>query len=347
MRIEALLLIGGTFLVSALLTKVVLRLALAAGVMDVPNDRSSHSIPTPRGGGAAIVIATFLGILASYAAGWMDTRLVVALLGCVAVAFIGYLDDRHPVPSRVRLAVHVAAALWALGWLGGLAPLRFGGLVHTFEWGGYVLGVLGIVWTLNLFNFMDGIDGIAGAEGIFVAAAGAFIALLAADSASVPLAAFILAAACAGFLIWNWPPARIFMGDVGSGSIGYLIAVLALAAARESDVALIVWVILGAVFFIDATVTLVHRASRRVPLDEAHRSHAYQRLARRWGSHRRVTLSTIAVNLLWLLPCSYVAAVHTQWAGWMLLVAWAPLIAAALLAGAGSPECESAPPGRG
>jgi Fuc2NAc and GlcNAc transferase len=150
--------------------------------------------------------------------------------------------------------------------------------------------------------------------------------------------AVAFAAACGGFLAWNWPPAKIFMGDVGSGYLGYAIAVLALAAARENSVALLVWLILGAVFFVDATVTLLRRLARRERVYEAHRSHAYQWLARRWQSHRRVTVAVLLVNFFWLLPCALVAVRHPVWAGWMVVLAIVPVTVAALLAGAGRAE---------
>jgi Fuc2NAc and GlcNAc transferase len=140
---------------------------------------------------------------------------------------------------------------------------------------------------------------------------------------------------CCGFLLWNWPPAKIFMGDVGSGYMGYVIVVLALAAARENPAALLVWLILGGVFFCDATVTLVRRLIRGERVYQAHRNHAYQRLARRWGSHRAVTVAVIIVNLAWLFPCAWLASVYPGRAAWIVIIALAPLTLSAFLAGAG------------
>jgi Fuc2NAc and GlcNAc transferase len=188
---------------------------------------------------------------------------------------------------------------------------------------------------------MDGIDGIAASEAVFVALAGALIALYSGASGSASIIALVFAAACLGFLLWNWPPAKIFMGDVGSGYMGYLVAVLALLAGRDNPVALLVWLILGGIFFMDSTVTLVRRVARRERASEAHRSHAYQWLARRWGSHRSVTLATIAINLLWLLPCAFLAATRPRFAGWMVVVALLPICIGALLAGAGRRESRS------
>jgi Fuc2NAc and GlcNAc transferase len=157
-------------------------------------------------------------------------------------------------------------------------------------------------------------------------------------STDVAAVACILCAASAGFLIWNWPPAKIFMGDVGSGYLGYVIAVLAMAATRDNPAAVWVWLILGGVFFVDATVTLARRSLLGERLDEAHRSHAYQWLARRWRSHRRVTLSVLAVNVFWLLPAAWLAMRYPRAALWSLAGAFAPLIILAIAAGAGRRE---------
>ena len=319
---------------SALLTARVRRLALAHGVLDVPNLRSSHRIPTPRGGGAAIVVTATAAFCVLAALGVLDTHFLAALLGGLAVAVVGFLDDRRPVRARVRLAVHFGAAAWALWCLGGLPPLRVGGQLVALGGLGNVLGVFLIVWTLNLFNFMDGIDGLATSEAIFVAWCGALLE----PGAAVPAAGIVLGAACCGFLFWNRPPARIFMGDVGSGFLGYVLGVLIIAATRTDSTAPWNWLILGGVFFVDATVTLVRRAARGDRVFEAHRSHAYQWLARRWGSHGRVTVAVTVLNCLWLLPLAYWSSASPGQAVWMTLVALALLLMLAIAAGAGRAE---------
>jgi Fuc2NAc and GlcNAc transferase len=185
---------------------------------------------------------------------------------------------------------------------------------------------------------MDGIDGLAASEGIFVAWGGALLATFATATLSVSEAACLVGAACAGFLFWNWPPAKIFLGDVGSGYLGYVIAVLALAAGRLDPVALYAWVILGGAFWVDATLTLVRRALRREALHRAHCSHAYQALARRWGRHQRVTLTVMGINILWLFPWALFAELHPRWAPLSTLAALSPLAVLATIAGAGRPE---------
>ena len=303
-------------------------------MLDIPNERSSHVVPTPRGGGVAIVLTTTVALAILTLFGAVGVDLFIALCGGgVAVAAIGYCDDRYNLPARIRIVVHLASAVWALAWLGGLPPLQIGDEIVSLGWQGYLLGALGITWTLNLFNFMDGIDGIAASEAVFIASGGVLMALFA--GTSLPAAALVFGAACCGFLVWNWPPAKIFLGDVGSGYAGYVIAVLAVAAGRENAVALLSWLILGGVFFVDATVTLVRRLIRRERVYEAHRSHAYQWLARRWNSHKRVTFIVLAVNVLWLLPCALLTTIYPNGAAWITLCTLTPVLIAAIIAGAG------------
>jgi Fuc2NAc and GlcNAc transferase len=330
-----------SLLASVLLTPVVRRVALASGMLDIPTPRSSHRISTPRGGGVVIVVVTsavcvFLRVRRS-----LDAELFFAgTLGGLAVALVGLLDDRRALSSAIRLLVHFGAAVWAVWWLGGLPVLRFGDYLLQPGWLGDIVAVLGIVWTLNLFNFMDGIDGLAVSEAMFVLLAGA--ALTASAAGGTAGLSLTLAAACCGFALWNWPPAKIFLGDTGSGYLGYMIAVMALAAARSNTVALWVWLILGGAFFVDATMTLLRRVSRGDHPSQPHRSHAYQWLARRWNSHRKVTLLVLSLNLLWLLPWALFAAHRPRAAAAAVLGALAPAALLALAAGSGRREHRAA-----
>jgi Fuc2NAc and GlcNAc transferase len=344
MGIETALAVVAAFVVSAVLTGVARRSALLSGMIDVPNERSSHEIPTPRGGGIAIVVATTAVVVILAVVGALRLDVLAAVCGGLPVAVVGYLDDRRRLSARVRLAVHFAAAAWALTCLGGLPPVLIGEHLRTWGAANYVWGMLGVVWILNLFNFMDGIDGIATAEAVFIAVGGALLTIVtSSDISGTGAACLTLAAASAGFLLWNWPPARIFMGDVGSGYLGYVIAVLALVAMRENPVALWSWLILGGLFFADATITLVRRTLRGERLHEAHRSHAYQWLSRRWGSHRRVTVATSLVNVLWLLPCALLASLHPHYAAWITCGALTPVTLALVFAGSGRKEIRSQP----
>lgn len=326
------------FLVSALGTAWIRSYAFSINLLDYQNSRSSHVTPTPRGGGLAFVVGGLAGAVVLAAAGRMPPALAVALVLCGGmVSLIGYLDDHGKVGVPLRFAVHVLAAFIALLLLGGLPDILIGSTLFAWGWSGYLLGTIAIVWVLNLFNFMDGIDGLAASEAIFVLMSAAVFQLTSGESeiAWVPA---ILACSVLGFLLWNWPPAKIFMGDVGSGYLGFVISILAVAHARENPVAIYAWLILSGVFFVDATVTLLRRFARGEKLYEAHRSHAYQWLSRRWGSHLKVTSLVWCINVVWLFPCAWWCMRRPEWAHWITLAALAPLVVCTLLAGAGRRE---------
>ena len=322
------------------LTALLRRYALARSLLDVPNARSSHSLPTPRGGGVAIVVAFLAGLCLAFFAGLgIAAELFYALLGAgLGIALLGFLDDHGHIAARWRLLGHFLAAAWALYWLGGLPPLAvFGGLLQL-SWIGHVLAAFYLVWLLNLYNFMDGIDGIASVEAICVCLGGAILYALLETSLLADLPLLMLAAAVLGFLLWNFPPARIFMGDAGSGFLGIVLGVLSLQAAWTNPLLLWAWLILLGVFIVDATLTLLRRLLRGEKVYEAHRSHAYQYASRRFGRHLPVTMAVAALNLVWLLPLAMLVA-----AGWLdgllgVLVAYAPLVVLAWRFDAGRAE---------
>ncbi len=328
------LFIALVFILSAGLTALVRRDALNRSLIDIPNQRSSHQLPTPRGGGLAVVVAFLAGIIAFAWFGTVPGDLFIALLGSGSmVAVSGYWDDHGHIPARWRIAVHSAAALWSVGWLGGLSPIPLIGFNWLPGWFGYPLAVILLVWLLNLFNFMDGIDGFAAAETLFVALAAGGL-LLAVGQPTVAAMLTLFAAAVSGFLLWNWPPAKIFMGDVGSGFLGITFGTF-LLATLSSGLNLWAWLILMALFIVDATVTLLRRMVAGERWYEAHCTHAYQHLARRWQSHRRVTVRLCMVNLLWLLPLAVAALRWPSVALLFALIAYAPLVIMVWRLGAG------------
>ena len=328
------------FLLSAALTFQIRRSALHKQLLDIPNDRSLHTVPTPRGGGSAIVLVFFAAVAALTATNSVETKNSIILIGCGAlVALTGFLDDRQLLShARSRLALHFVAAVIAVSVFGGLPMLPvFGTDVSLGVFGG-ILATTYLVWLLNLFNFMDGIDGISGAEVVSVCGAAAFLIHRTTHDyniASLPLA---LAAATLGFLVFNWPPAKIFMGDVGSGFVGFIIGIFSLIAADSAGLLGWVWVILLGVFIVDATVTLIGRLFRKQKPHVAHRSHAFQHLALRFGSHKPVTIGVVAINLFWLFPIAFAVTAGRidGFAG--VLIAYTPLTIAALILGAGTPS---------
>ncbi|MEO5815181.1 MAG: glycosyltransferase family 4 protein [Gemmatimonadaceae bacterium] len=283
---------------SYLLTGLIRSYALRNAILDRPNERSSHTAPTPRGGGAAIVAVLVASTIGLYLLGKLSIETSVALLGAVPIAFIGWLDDRKGVSPQVRAPIHILSALWSLFWIGGMPTLSIGGSVLTIgQVVGGLLALTGIVWATNLFNFMDGIDGIAGGEAVAISLTGALLLWLAgADGLS--LISIASAGAALGFLVWNWSPARIFMGDVGSGALGFWFAVLALASERSMVVPMTLWGLIAGVFVVDATMTVVRRALRRERLHVAHRAHAYQRMVSAGWTHKRVSTAVILINVV-------------------------------------------------
>ena len=340
------------FLLSAVGVGIVRSYALTHQVVDLPNDRSSHVEPTPRGGGLAIIVA-FFAASAALLAWTMPTTLeivgaVVIAATAAAVAWVGWLDDRRSLSPAWRSAAHFSAALICIGYF-GVPDIPLGPWMIDLGWAGWPLAAIAMVWCLNFFNFMDGIDGIAGVEAVTVAV-GAWVVLELAVPGYHALSSYLplLAASALGFLVWNWSPAKIFMGDAASGFLGFLLAQFALVTSGVGEmvgVSVWCWLILLGVFFTDATVTLTLRALAREKLSRAHCRHAYQRLARtlqksegvvlsrsmaRANAHRAVSIATALINLFWLTPLAAVAALWPEWGALLAVVALTPLTAAVL-----------------
>jgi Fuc2NAc and GlcNAc transferase len=263
------------------------------------------------------------------------------------IAVLGFADDLNDLPAALRFPVQlviVAALLLTLGPLPAVAmPL---GLTLN----GWLLGAATLLvglWWLNLFNFMDGIDAIAGSHAVLILTGAATIWWTTDTAAAAsPLFWLAIAGACAaaGFLLRNWPPARIFMGDAGSNSLALVIFAIALATVAADMLAYEPWLILPAVFVTDASVTLLRRLARGERPWQAHRRHAYQQLSRLWG-HQRVTLIYCAVTALWAWPLA-LAAQHVHAFAWaVVILAYAPLLGLALWADAGGADEKASSPG--
>jgi UDP-N-acetylmuramyl pentapeptide phosphotransferase/UDP-N-acetylglucosamine-1-phosphate transferase len=307
-------------------------------VLDLPNERSLHSVPTPRTGGLAVV--------GSLAAGLLLLRLVAALPGLrehkevrlalswpvqlwwimaltLALAAISYLDDRFDLHAGPRFLLHLGVAAAAV-LLGQLAPDRFTvPMLGSFSLGlvAVPVAVLVLAWMVNLFNFMDGMDGFAGGMAIIGFGVLGMAAWLAGDAA-VALVSLLVVAAAGGFLLFNRPPARIFLGDVGSTSLGFLAGTLALFGTARGDFEFWQPLLAFSPFIVDATVTLLLRALRGERVWQAHRSHYYQRLVLAGWSHRR----TVAAEYALMLGCGASALAYQELTGpgrLALLVGWA------------------------
>ena len=293
------------------------------GAIDVPNERSLHARPIPRTGGIAILSAIALGVAVSsvlsrrgsiaHPLGWLPVEAWAASV--VAVAFglivtISLIDDFRGLTAGQRLACHVVAS-----FLIALVSLRLDAVnlpwvgVFGLGWMAWPITMLGVVWMTNLYNFMDGMDGFA--AGMTISGFGT-IAIVASLSGDHALATFcvIVAAAAAGFLILNFPPSRIFMGDVGAVSIGFVAAVVGIAGFRRASIDPGAVALAFAPFVVDASVTLALRALRGVSLWKPHREHGYQRLVLAGWSHRRTVLAEY-----FLMALSSLAALVWQFGG--------------------------------
>ena len=312
------------FIASFALTAIVRLLSIKYNLFDKPNERSSHSVLTPRVGGMAIALTFFASVFYAELAFSVEVSLFNSLLfSGMLIAGIGFWDDLKDISSKFRLLVHLLAGINVIYWLNGSPPINIMGATFESNTFTILVSVVLLVWFLNLFNFMDGIDGIAASQTIFVSSAGAYFSWL----SGLDMLFYIslaLSFSTLGFLIFNWPPAKIFMGDVGSGFLGLTIGILAYSNAMEG-VSLWIWLILFSVFLVDSTYTLIVRFITGKKWYMAHCSHGYQHAARRFG-HKKVTISVTLINLFWLFPVSYLSYLYQDYGIVCFMVAVLPLI---------------------
>ncbi|MEH6823696.1 MAG: glycosyltransferase family 4 protein [Motiliproteus sp.] len=292
-------------LLSLLFAYAVLKLLRQQQLFDLPNARSSHTTPVPRGGGVSFAVLYLMLLVWLALTATVPVMDVLVLIGGGGVlALVGFADDRSGLSSKFRLMMQclcMSASVLCIYYY----QLEGASAVFWFGIGGLVLAC---VWWINLFNFLDGIDGYATSEAVLLCVAAAGLCSLGSGILYAQLY-LLLAASLIGFGVLNWAPAKLFMGDVGSYFLGFIIAMLAVLTLREQLIAPLVWLILTALFWIDASMTLLRRMLSGERWYEAHRSHAYQILSRRWQSHQRVSLLAIGVNAFWLMPLGFGA----QW----------------------------------
>lgn len=314
---------------SMILTGIVYRHARSNHWFAMPNARSSHAVPTPSSGGIGLAGTSIATVALLGLTGALEAHLAWAIAGGGAVvACVGWLDDRQQLPPLIRIIVQVAAAAWALWWIGGLDRLSIGDVTIALGVWGSLLALLAIVAGSNLYNFMDGIDGLVGSLTVVVGSVLAFL-LFRSGHPGLAAVAGVLAASTFGFLGWNWHPAKIFMGDVGSVFLGFALAVTAIAAEHLRILPALSWVILLAPAIVDAGFTTVRRALRGERWIEAHRTFSYQRAVQIGHSHRTVVLAILFLEgvlaalaiTAWRQPAFLVPAVVLAYA--LTTVAWA------------------------
>lgn len=281
-------------------------------VLDQANARSSHTGSIPRAGGVVFCVLTLLYAVVSLALDWSDPRAAMILIvGGGLVAIIGFVDDIKPLPAAVRFLTHAIAAVVLVVGLSPLPQSIAGISVVIPAWLIQVLLAIAVMWSINLWNFMDGIDGLAGSQAMIVLAG---LTLVAGCSGSSGILPAVMAGLVGGFLLWNLSSRRLFMGDAGSGFLGFAVLLMIAVLWTRGDIPIWSGVLAAAMMWIDATVTLVRRTMRGQRPWVAHRSHVYQHLVQGNWSHRQVTAVYGALQVVFLCPLA-LAAIYWPWAG--------------------------------
>ena len=337
-----------SFALVAVLSAGVIRYGPRFGLLDTPVARSAHVAPKPLGGGAALAAPYFLCVI-WFVASAAISESALAYLGCLFIVVLGFSDDRWQLSSKVRLPVQFIVSLAAVRAI-GVDSVDFGFFSLSEPLTLSLLAVLSLVWLCNLTNFMDGIDGIAASQ-LLVTSLSCVVLLVELDAAAgesgehdvVLTLSVVLAASAAGFLLWNWSPASLFMGDAGSGFIGFALGLLALESLVTQRMAVWSWVLLLGVFIADTAVTLLVRIIRGERWYEGHSQHAYQILSRRLNSHPRVVGGVILINICWLLPLAWVAGILPHYGVLFATIGLAPLLLCCYRLGAGMADAGEAP----
>jgi UDP-N-acetylmuramyl pentapeptide phosphotransferase/UDP-N-acetylglucosamine-1-phosphate transferase len=298
----------GLFLLSFTLTYIIKEVAIKKSLVAEVNERSSHTTPTPHGGGIAIAFTWFSGITYLFFTNAIETPLYFALMFGLILSIVSYIDDLIELSPKIRLFTQALVAFLGLYALGGFEQLNLFFLTLENQFITNIFAFFMIVWFINLYNFLDGIDGYAGSETLFLAFA-AFVFFGGAHF-------IVLGVSVLGFLVWNWHKAKIFMGDVSSTLLGYNVAIFTIYYANEESLNFWIWIVLFSLFWFDATLTLLRRYINGEKLSQAHKKHAYQRLVQSGWAHDKVVFASILLNsvlllLIYILPSLWIAFVIT------------------------------------
>ena len=298
------------------------------GLLDHPDVRSAHVEPTPTGAGIVLVLWFYIGFAFLWYMGLVHTHIFMSSLAGLPVGLVGFIDDVKKLRWEIRASIHGVCAGWCIYWIDFPVIELFGFLVEP-NLITSIFGAIALLWLINLYNFMDGIDGLAASEAIFVCAAG--ILLVEIQGNDWYIFNLLLASVSVGFLMLNWPPARLFMGDAGSGFLGLMLGLIILS---HHDVSVWSWIILSGYFFTDACLTIVIRLLRGEKIYNAHSQHAYQHMTRTIGD-KKTLYSIIAINIFWLLPIALFVQFFSEYGPLLVLLSYLPLLLVQFLCGAG------------
>ncbi len=303
------------------------KVAVSTGVLANPNFRTLHEFPVPKGAGIVFSIVFVFCVFALWKVDRLSEDLFLVLgVGGGAAALFGFLDDVYNIRASRKLIVQVCFSGWVLFWIDEGALLHIYGATDFVE---IALLILFLVWMINAYNFMDGIDGMAVSGAFFVTGTLTLVMLLTNGASELAVLFFLLMASVGAFMVFNWPPARIFMGDAGSVFLGYIFGSFILVTVVRDDVSLWTWFVVFGYFFADTTVTLIARLILVKKWYDPHRSHAYQNLARITGSHLKITGGVTAYHLVWLLPFTLWTVLQPEMAVVATVLAVAPGLALA------------------
>ena len=290
------------FVVNIIGVLIYKRIAIRLGILASPNFRTLHESSIPRGAGIVFSSIFVIGVFVLWNFNLLSEELLFILgFGGAMATLFGFVDDVYDIRASSKLLIQICLSIWMVNFLNEGALLSQAGLLSIIK---VPLFIIFIVWMINAYNFMDGIDGMAISGAFYVSSTLTLITLTTNGSSELAIL-FILLMTCAGaFMLFNWPPASIFMGDSGSIFLGYLFGSLILITVARGDLSLWTWLVIFGYFFADTTVTQIVRLILVKKYYKPHRSHAYQNLARITGSHFKVTSSVTLYHIIWLLPLS-------------------------------------------
>lgn len=320
-RLAASTLLAAACVATVIGTLIFRKLAIRWGITAAPSFRTLHEGIKPRAGGIVFAVVFLCACLTLWTWGHLPARMAMALLGGGAVAtLLGFADDVFNMGVRWKLLAQMTLSAWTL-WVFGGSPVD---LPLTPAWLDASVAWLALVWLLNLYNFMDGIDGMAASGAVFLSV-GAAVALWLTGHVDLLLVLGLLAVTAGGFLVFNWPPSRLFMGDAGSVFLGYVFGVLIVSTVGQSQISMWSWMVLFGYFAVDTTTTTTLRMFLTDRWYGEHRSHAYQNLAR-LHNHRVVVSGVTAYHVVWLLPMVVWSVMSPSLAPVAAACAWVPVI---------------------